>query len=247
MLNNKSLSVFSRSINKNPILTKTQEIELTKKIIKGDKKAREKLIESNYRLAVSIAKKYHTKSRTHLSFDDVLQESTTGLIKAVDKFNPKLGYKFSTYASWWIKQSTLQYINENTSVIKVPSHTRILNSKIKKVSKDFKNKFGADPTVNEISSLLDVPEETIKTSINIPENFFYIDKDTNDEDDRSSFYNLQDTSLSPEDVLVMQEESEKIKSLLKCLSPREEIIIRLRYGISDIEDIENFIVKDNND
>ena len=244
MLNNNSLSVFSRSIRKNPILTRNQEIELTKKIVKGDKRAREKLIESNYRLAVSIAKKYHTKSRTHLSFDDVLQESTTGLIKAVDKFNPKLGYKFSTYASWWIKQSTLQYINENTSIIKVPSHTRILNAKIKKLSKDFKLKFGSDPSINEISSLLNIPEETIKTSINIPENFLYIDKDSKDEDERSSFYNIQDINLNPEDNMIMQEETENIKSLLSCLTPREEIIIRLRYGISEVENIENFIVKE---
>ena len=119
---------FVKTIKNNPLLTKKQEIDLANRIKKGDESARKKLIESNYRLVISIAKKYH---RSELDFQDMIQESSIGLIKAVDRFDPTLGFKFSTYACWWIKQSALQYVNENSSNIKVPTHSRMLNSKIK--------------------------------------------------------------------------------------------------------------------
>ena len=121
-------SAFSEIIKKNPLLTKKQEFELSKKAKRGDLKARQKLVESNYRLVISIAKKYHRKD---IDFNDLLQESSTGLLKAVDRFDPDLGHKFSTYACWWIKQAALSFINEQSGSIKVPTHSRMLNARIK--------------------------------------------------------------------------------------------------------------------
>ena len=130
-----SVDSLREIIKKNPLLTFKQEIELSRRAKLGDLSARNKLIESNYRLVISIAKKYY---RPGTSFDDLIQESTTGLLKAVDKFNPELGYKFSTYACWWIKQATIQHVNEsNFSDIKVPSHAKLLKAKISQVKSDF--------------------------------------------------------------------------------------------------------------
>ena len=108
-------------------------------------------IESNYRLVLSIAKKYH---RNDINFEDLLQESSIGLLKAVDRFDPELGYKFSTYACWWIKQAALQYINENVTDIKVPTHSRLLNSKIKKAINKFENDHGRAPSYKEVGELV---------------------------------------------------------------------------------------------
>ena len=106
--------LFNKAIKKNPLLTFEEEISLSRMVKKGDLEARKKLVESNYRLVISIAKKYYRK---HCDFEDLLQESSAGLLKAVDRFDPELGYKFSTYASWWIKQSALQFLNENQTLI----------------------------------------------------------------------------------------------------------------------------------
>ena len=139
---------YSDIIKNNPLLTKKQEIDLSRKIKKGDSEARKKLIESNYRLVLSIVKKYH---RSDVSFDDLLQESSIGLLKAVDRFDPELGYKFSTYACWWIKQAALQYINENITNIKVPTHSRLLNAKIKNKIKEIEEDEGKKPTLERLS------------------------------------------------------------------------------------------------
>ena len=220
-------------IKNNPLLTKRQEFELSKKAKSGDKKARQKLIESNYRLVLSISKKYYRKG---LSFDDIVQESSTGLIKAVDMFNPDLGYKFSTYAHWWIKQAALQYINNDASLLKVPTQSRMLNSKVKNMIYDIKNRFGYTPSAEELSKALDVNESAIKTAIEATQPVLSIDK-SRDKDDESSSYSLlnkiEDPDLNPEETLIKKEMYALIKRSLKSLSKREEAIIRLRFGIPE--------------
>ena len=155
-------AAFSEIIKNNPLLTKRQEFELSKKAKAGDVLARQKLVESNYRLVISIAKKYHRKD---IDFEDLLQESSTGLLKAVDRFDPDLGHKFSTYACWWIKQAALSYINEQSGSIKVPTHSRMLNSKIKSKVKEIDSKTGKIPTLEQVAKELNEPVKKIKYTI----------------------------------------------------------------------------------
>jgi len=223
---------YSRIIKENPLLTKKQEIELSRRIKKGDELARKKLIESNYRLVISIAKKYH---RRDLDFEDLLQESSIGLLKAVNKFDPELGYKFSTYACWWIKQAALQYINENSTNIKVPTHSRLLNAKIKKEITAFENKNGRNPTLEEISNLVDEPVKKIKYTLKSNKHIASIDN-SNDESNTFSLLNkIEDTSefSNPAASLENKELNQIVEESLSLLTPKEEKIIRLRFGIND--------------
>ena len=235
---------YSKIIKENPLLTKSQEIELSRKIKKGDNAARKKLIESNYRLVISIAKKYH---RNGLDFEDLLQESSIGLLKAVNKFDPELGYKFSTYACWWIKQAALQYINEKSTNIKVPTHSRLLNSKIKKEISKFEEDNGRNPTLQEISDIIGEPVKKIKYTLKSNKHISSIDK-TNDEEKTSSLLNkIEDTSIycNPEKSLENKELDRIVEESLSLLSPKEEKIIRLRFGINNNDNnFENFPVTD---
>lgn len=223
---------YSRIIKENPLLTKKQEIELSRRIKKGDELARKKLIESNYRLVISIAKKYHRKD---LDFEDLLQESSIGLLKAVNKFDPELGYKFSTYACWWIKQAALQYINENSTNIKVPTHSRLLNAKIKKEITAFENENGRNPTLEEISKLVDEPVKKIKYTLKSNKHIASIDN-SNDESNTFSLLNkIEDTSefSNPATSLENKELNQIVEESLSLLTPKEEKIIRLRFGINN--------------
>ena len=221
-------------IKNNPLLTKRQEIALANKMKDGDMSARKKLIESNYRLVLSIAKKYH---RSYISFEDLIQESSIGLIKAVDKFDPSLGHKFSTYACWWIKQAALQYINENTSNIKVPTHSRLLNAKIKNTISKLNTQNGTAPSLEDISSEIGESVKKIKYTINANKNISSLDADLNDSGfslankvEDESFY------VNPEKCYERKELNKLIEESLSLLTMKEEKIIRLRFGITESGD-----------
>jgi len=235
-------SSFSKVIKENPLLKKKEEIELSRRIKKGDDKARKKLIESNYRLVISIAKKYH---RNGLDFDDLIQESTIGLLKAVDKFDPELGYKFSTYACWWIKQSALQYINEKSSNIKVPTHSRLLNSKIKKEILKFEEENGRNPSIEEISELVDEPTKKVKYTLKSNKNISSIEREDSNSNTFSVLNKIEDESIfsNPEKSLEHKELNQIVEESLSLLTPKEEKIIRLRFGINNNDsNIKNFPV-----
>ena len=236
---------YSDIIKKNPLLSRKEEYNLAKKLKEGDLNAREKLIASNYRLVISIARKYH---RNNINFDDLLQESSIGLIKAVDKFDPDLGYKFSTYASWWIKQAALQYINESLTDVKVPTHSRLLNAKIKKCKSDLENKLGREPTIKEISLELDIPEKKIKYTLKANDVIISLDKDIKDSEKSVRLKDtLEDKSsyVDPEKQMLSKELNELIKKSLSLLTPKEEKILRLRFGIGEDEnDNKNFPITD---
>lgn len=229
---------YSNIIKNNPLLTKKEEIILAKKIQKGDSNARKKLIQSNYRLVISIAKKYH---RSDINFDDLLQESSIGLLKAVDKFNPDLGYKFSTYACWWIKQAALQYINENITDIKVPTHSRLLNAKIKKAINKFEDEFGTTPSYEELSSIVGESPKKIKYTIKANKSLTSLDKENND-NNFSLKDSFRDESIysNPEQNLLSKELQSLIRESISLLTPKEEKIIRLRFGITEDNNSENF-------
>lgn len=229
-------NAFVKIIKDNPLLSKEQEILLSKKAKEGDKIARKKLIESNYRLVISIAKKYHRKN---FDFDDLLQESSTGLIKAVDRFDPELGFKFSTYASWWIRQAALQYLNENETNIKVPTHSRMLNNKILEFIKTYEEKEGCPPSLEVISKETGENVKKIKYTLKSNKSMVYIDSSKgNGESNKIELKDkIVDDSIfaNPEKSLENKELINIIKESLKLLSPKEEKIIRLRFGIEEDE------------
>jgi len=224
---------YSEIINNNPLLTKSQEINLSKETKKGNLSARKKLIESNYRLVLSIAKKYH---RSDIDFNDLLQESNIGLLKAVDRFNPDLGYKFSTYACWWIKQAALQFINENSTNIKVPTHSRLLNAKIKNKIKEIEEAEGKKPTIKRVSEELNENINKIKYTIKSNKYISSIDE-SRDEEGNTLASKIADDSdfINPELQLEKKELKQIIRESLSLLTSKEEKIIRLRFGITEDE------------
>jgi len=239
-MNSLNYNSFRDEISHNPLLTREQEVDLSRRAKKGDRQARQKLIASNYRLAISIASKY---SKRGVNFDDLLQESSIGLIKAIDRFNPELGNKLSTYACWWIKQACMQFINENISTVKVPTHSRLLNSKIKQTVTDIQRRFGYTPTTSELSEILSVTEDAIEHSNQANSRYLSINGSSNSDDDNSySLENKIDSlELTPQEVFENKELVGIIKRNLNLLSPREEKVIRLRFGIEEsFFDNENF-------
>jgi RNA polymerase primary sigma factor len=236
---------FVKTIKDNPLLTKKQELELAERIKKGDELARKKLIESNYRLVISIAKKYH---REELDFQDMIQESSIGLIKAVDRFDPDLGYKFSTYACWWIRQSALQYVNENSSNIKVPTHSRMLNSKIKNKILEMEEKTGKKPTIQQVSEEIGESVKKIKYTLHANKKIASLEKTIDESPSGRNLLNkVEDSSLysNPEKLVESKELKRVIRESLKLLTSKEEKIIRLRFGITESpDDVENFPVTD---
>lgn len=232
---------YSKIIKNNPLLSRKEEKKLSESIKKGDSRARQKLIESNYRLAYSIAKKYY---RQGMNFEDLLQESNIGLIKAVDKFDHTLGYKFSTYACWWIKQAALQYINESSTDIKVPTHSRMLNSKIRKTALELEKKNGKSPSIEEISEEIGESVKKINYTLKANKTILSIDKENADTgySIKNSYKDDSDYS-NPEKSLENKELNSLIRESLSLLTPKEEKIIRLRFGITEDKfDTENFPV-----
>ena len=193
-------SAFSEIIKKNPLLTKRQEFELSKKAKKGDLKARKKLIESNYRLVISIAKKYHRKD---IDFNDLIQESSTGLLKAVDRFDPDLGHKFSTYACWWIKQAATKHITNNNTILKVPAHLLGYARKVYQAKSDYIETFKQEPEPEELADILGIPVKDVKEAFRVitAKKTVSIDKSVTDENARNILDIIPDTAKTPESIL----------------------------------------------
>ena len=225
-------SVYNQIIKNNPLLTHKQEIDLSRKAQKGDVKAREKLIASNFRLVISIARKYH---RSNFDLDDLIQESSTGLIKAVDKFDPEKGFKFSTYACWWIKQAAISYINEQEGSFKVPTHSRLLSSKINNLINEYEFKNNKKPSEEEIAELLGENVKKIKYTIEANKKSVSMDNNSENDDVLSIKDKISDDSLysNPEENLINEDMINAIKESLNCLTSKEEKIIRLRFGIGE--------------
>ena len=153
-----SLDLYFKSAGGHKILTREQEVELAKRIEAGDATARSIMIESNLKLAISIAKKY---AKYGGSLEDLIQESNIGLIKAVEKFDWRKGFKFSTYASWWIKQAVTRSLTNNSSQVKIPSHTLSNARKVWKVQKEYRENFGSEPTEAEIGEILGLSQKHV--------------------------------------------------------------------------------------
>jgi RNA polymerase primary sigma factor len=237
-----ALQTYFTRVGRYPLLTREEEVELAKKIEAGDRHAKDRMIQSNLRLAISVAKKYQSKG---CSLEDLIQESNMGLIKAVDRFDWRRGFKFSTYAYWWIKQSVRTHVASQASDIKLPAHTRNLLYKMNVMIKEYEDEFGLKPSYEEVSVALGIPPSTLMSMIKCSSQTS-LDANIKDRSGGSGrkIAEVVADNRSPnvEDLL----DSVKIKGVMRkaltSLTCREENIIRLRFGIGEStpDDTDNF-------
>jgi len=225
------LSNYIESTNKSKeLLTREQEVELSKKIELGDRFARDKMINANMRLAASIAKKYSNKG---VDFDDLLQESTIGLMKAVDRFDWRKGFKFSTYAYWWILQTVKQYVASNKGPIALPANANARLFQAGQVREDFEKEFGAAPTEAELAELLGTTSDTLQSLRKSSAYYVSLDSPAYTGTPEGATYQdtLVDVAPLADELIEAQEIKESVNQALSSLSHREQMVLRLRFGI----------------
>jgi RNA polymerase primary sigma factor len=229
------LTHYFKQVGRHKLLTRQEEISLAKQIEQGDVKAREKMINSNLRLAVSIAKKYH---KSGCSMEDLIQESNIGLMKAVEKFDWRKGYKFSTYACWWIRQAVTRHISTNKSTVRIPSHAVSIAKNIQEMITEYEEEFGHEPSIEEICSSLGVSEKMAQASLNAIKMRYLVSLDKevkySDGGHRTIGEMIPDNNhMHIEEVMDNEVLRKVIIECFKSLSKREEQVIRLRFGITD--------------
>ena len=229
------LDQYFKAIGKHKLLTKQEEILLAQKIEAGDQLARDKMIQSNLRLAVSIAKKYY---KSGCSMEDLIQESNIGLMKAVEKFDWRKGFKFSTYACWWIKQAVTRHIAMNKSTVRIPSHAVSISKNIQKMIEEYEEEFGTLPTNEEICESLGVSEKMAKASLDSLKLRYLVSLDKEISYSDGGTKTLSDIipdndAISIEDKLDNEVVRQTVINAFLTLSKREEQVIRMRFGITD--------------
>ena len=229
------LNHYFKSVGKHPLLTKKEEVRLAQLIEQGDESAREKMINSNLRLAASIAKKYF---KSGCSMEDLIQESNIGLMKAVEKFDWRKGYKFSTYACWWIKQAVTRHIAMNKSTVRIPSHAVSISKNINEMIEQYMEEFDQEPTIDEICESLGVTKKMAKASLDSIKlrTLVSLDKEINYSDggSRTLADIIPDNNTAGIDELLDEETIRcAIIDSFSSLTKREEQVIRMRFGISD--------------
>ena len=229
------LSFYFKQVGKHPLLSKQEEVILAKRIEAGDARARDKMINSNLRLAISIAKKYY---KSGCSMEDLIQESNLGLMKAVEKYDWRKGYKFSTYACWWIRQAVTRHISMHKSTVRVPSHAVSISKNILEMIAEYEEEFDHEPTIEEICVSLGVSEKMAKASLDSIKlrHLVSLDKEIGYQDGGSRTLG----EIIPDNFHIEMEEAmdnEVLKNAItdafKSLSKREEQVIRMRFGIID--------------
>ena len=228
-----TLQPYFKELSKNKLLTKEQEIELSKKIEIGDSFSRNKMIESNLRLVISIAKKYQNRGAT---LEDLIQEGNIGLMKAVDKFDWRRGCRFSTYGCWWIRQSITRHLEDVGRTIRVPGHVTGLYIKIKRLTEEYEDEFGHKPTNPEVAEILGVTESQVDNVMKTNVCTISIDAAFPNSDDAANDMHRRlhdDSAPMPDEILEQEQLLNQVRGVLHTLDSKEEKIIRLRFGISE--------------
>jgi RNA polymerase primary sigma factor len=221
---------YMHQIGRIPLLSFEQEQELGQRIAAGDIEARNKLVESNLRLVVSIAKRYTGRSR--MSFLDLVQEGTMGLIRAVDKFDYTMGYKFSTYATYWIRQAISKAVAEQSRTIRVPMHIIEALSKLNTVTRKLFQELEREPTAEEIAARMELTVEKVKELMTIVKEPTSLDTTLTDDDETTVGDLVADETVEDFNTSIFQEEVAKtIQEVLLTLDPREQEVITMRYGL----------------
>ena len=228
-----SVRLYLREIGKIPLLSAEEEMELARRIIEGDKKAKDKMAEANMRLVVSIAKRYSGRG---LDFLDLIQEGNTGLLRAVEKFDPDKGFKFSTYATWWIRQAISRAIADQARTIRIPIHMIETINRINKINRKYLQEEGKEPDVSVIAQEVGLSVDKVKQVIKITKEPISLEAPIGNEEDGKFGDFVEDrSSLSPMDHILKNDLKEQIDEVLDQLNEREKAVIRMRFGLLDDE------------
>ena len=223
--------MYLREIGRVPLLTFDEELDLAKRILKGDEEAKKKLAESNLRLVVSIAKKYVGRG---MLFLDLIQEGNMGLIKAVEKFDYTKGFKFSTYATWWIRQAITRAIADQARTIRIPVHMVETINKLIRTSRHLLQQLGREPTPEEIAEEMEIPVEKVMEIQKIAQDPVSLETPIGEEDDSHLGDFIQDEdSPAPHDSAAYTLLKEQLEEVMSTLTPREEKVLKLRFGLED--------------
>lgn len=230
---NDPVKMYLKEIGNIPLLSPEEEREYSRQLLEEHSEyARNKLIESNLRLVVSIAKKYQNKY--NMSFLDLIQEGNTGLMKAVEKFDYTKGYKFSTYGTWWIRQSITRAISDQARLMRVPVHMVETILKHNKAVRELLQELGRDPTLEEIAEKLGTTVDKVVEVQRISQDPISLEsKMGHEEDSKIGDLIPDENALSPQDIAMQNMLKEQLMSVLETLTPREQKVIRLRYGLDD--------------
>ena len=227
-----SVRLYLREIGKIPLLSSDEEMELARRIIEGDKK--DKMAEANMRLVVSIAKRYSGRG---LDFLDLIQEGNTGLLRAVEKFDPDKGFKFSTYATWWIRQAITRAIADQARTIRIPVHMIETINKLVRTQRRLTQELNREPTMEELSKEMDMEPEKIEYINKIRQETSSLDagigRDGDEEDSVLGDFIEDEDTISPEESATNQLLKEKVAEVLSSLSDREQKIVRMRFGLDN--------------
>ena len=225
------VKVYLKEIGRVPLLTPEEEIELAIRIADDDQKAKQRLAEANLRLVVSIAKRYVGRG---MQFLDLIQEGNLGLIKAVDKFDYTKGFKFSTYATWWIRQAITRAIADQARTIRIPVHMVETINKVKKTNSQLLHKNGRDPSAEEIAAELDMPVEKVREILRVAQEPVSLETPIGEEEDSHlGDFIPDDEAPAPADAASMLLLKEQLNDVLKTLTPREAKVLALRFGLED--------------
>ena len=223
--------MYLKEIGNVPLLTSEQEVELAKRVEAGDEEAKKALTEANLRLVVSIAKKYVGRG---MPFLDLIQEGNMGLMKAVDKFDYTKGYKFSTYATWWIRQAITRGIADTGRTIRVPVHMVETINKTLRMTRQLLQELGREPTPEEVAERLSVPVSRVREVLKISRDPVSLDTPIGEEDDSHlGDFIEDDTALSPADSATFSMLREELANALESLTERERQVVKLRFGLDD--------------
>lgn len=225
------VKMYLKEIGKVPLLTREEEIELAKRIDAGDKFAKRELAEANLRLVVSIAKKYIGRG---MSFLDLIQEGNLGLIKALDKFDYTKGYKFSTYATWWIRQSITRSIADQARTIRIPVHMIENINKLGRIQKQLVQELGREPHPEEIAEIMDIDVDKVREIMKIAQKPISLETPIGEEEDSQLGDFIEDENVeTPADMATHTLLREQLLDILETLTPREQSVLRLRFGLDD--------------
>lgn len=228
---NDSIRLYLCEIGKVPLLTAKEEIDLARAIRKGDQTAKQSLAEANLRLVVSIAKKYIGRG---LSFLDLIQEGNIGLFRAVEKFDPNRGFKFSTYATWWIRQAITRAIADQARTIRIPVHMVETINKLTHAQRRLVQELGREPLIEELAAEMDMDIKKVRHIMKISQDIVSLEAPVGtEEDSKLGDFIEDDDALSPSDATNRQIIKENIHEMLQYLSPRERKIIEMRFGLKD--------------
>ncbi len=223
--------MYLKEIGKVPLLSSADEVKLAKRMERGDEDAKRRLIEANLRLVVSIAKKYVGRG---MLFLDLIQEGNLGLIRAVEKFDWRKGYKFSTYATWWIRQAITRALADQARTIRIPVHMVETINKLIRISRQLLQEYGREPTPEEIGKVMKMPTERVREIIKIAQEPISLETPIGEEEDShlGDFIEDQD-ALAPAEAASFTMLKEQLEGVLDTLTPRERKVLKLRFGLDD--------------